>query len=139
MIGWVLIAAGFVGFLGQFVYFRRFALRIPDERLAQSTRTVMWGFLVSYAVMVLGGAIMGATGFWGTGPGGGAGVRPGGLPSPGMIGGGMALCVAGVAALVFACWTYRLLLKYTKAFEEAAVLAWEFAQQHLPPAPAMPA
>ena len=39
-------------YLGQLVYFRRLALRIPDQRLARSTTLVMWGSAVTAGPMI---------------------------------------------------------------------------------------
>jgi tetratricopeptide (TPR) repeat protein len=55
--GAVLAIVGIVAYFGEFIYLRRFAKRIPDNKLAQSTTAVMWGFVVAYAAIVLSGLI----------------------------------------------------------------------------------
>lgn len=122
----VLTLIGIVGFFGQFVYFRRFALRIPDEKLAGATRTVMWGFVVSYAVIILGAGIAALGGGFKAATGGGS-RSPSGGELAGLIGGGFVACAALVSLLVFVCWVYRLLLQYNWAFAEAAGQARAFA------------
>ena len=42
-----------IGFLAVFIYARRLALRIPNERLARHCRIVMWG-LTSLTILILG-------------------------------------------------------------------------------------
>jgi len=121
---WILVV---VGFLGQLVYFRRFALRLPDQKLANSTRTVMWGFAVSFAVVIAAVICMTATGAFSPGV-----VGTGRAATVALVAGTFAICAAVVALLVFMCWAYRLLLKYNKAFRTAADQARRFAQQHVP-------
>lgn len=131
--GMGLTLAGIVGFFAQFVFFRRFALRVPDARLADSTRTVMWGFVISYAVVVIAGLIAAISGIAAAGasPAGagtrsvrvglaGTGGAAGAGATAGLIGGGLLVCAGAVAAAVFTCWAYRLLLKYNKVFKLAA-------------------
>ncbi len=48
-----LTIVGLLACLGQFVYLRRFARRIPHAVLAESTTAVMWGFVVSSATLAL--------------------------------------------------------------------------------------
>ena len=133
-----LIVVGIVGFMGEFVFFRRFALRIPDEKLAGATRTVMWGFVVSYALIILGAGIAALGGGFKAATGGGSGAPSGGELA-GLIGGGFVACAALVSLVVFVCWAYRLLLRYNRAFAEAAAQARAFAAQYpenAAPAPA---
>ncbi|MCP4593203.1 MAG: hypothetical protein GY842_20900 [bacterium] len=107
----ILQLASVVGFFGQFVYFRRFARRIPDSRLARSTGTVMWGVVISLGISIVAGAAVGLSVYAGTG---------GGTFSLGAGVGSAFICVAGIGLLVFLCWAYRLLLRYVAAFTIAA-------------------
>ena len=110
--------AGLVGFFALFVYARRLALRIPDEALAKQTRTVMWGFIVSYAaIIVLVGIIAAATGFAPT-PGG----QPGGMGATG-VSAAVFICVGAVALLVFSIWAIVLAFSYRSRLRRAAEAA----------------
>ncbi|MEM6552054.1 MAG: hypothetical protein AAF750_07995 [Planctomycetota bacterium] len=80
---------GLIGYVALFVYLQGLAWRLPDEPLADSTRTVMWGVVLSSGVVFLLGLL---------------GVR-GGLA-------GLGMCAAAIALLVFALWTVYLLARY---------------------------
>jgi hypothetical protein len=64
--GHILSLGGVVAMLGEFVYLRRFARRIPNPKLAKQTTVVMWGFgsatVASFAVGIVT-AILGAMTF----------------------------------------------------------------------------
>lgn len=104
--------AGLVVFFGLFVYVRWLAFRLPDGRLAASTRTVMWGIVVSFGLlmMTLVLAALSAVG------GGAPGQGPLGVA---MIGG----CVGGLAIVVFSIWSLVLVVKYRRRFLIAAAQA----------------
>ena len=97
----------FVAAVGELVYFRRFALRIPDAGLAKSTRTLTWAWPISGAVYGLSLAAVALAG--GVGAGGGLTAALGGVG-----------CFLAVAMLVLVLWYVRLLGKYKNAFRDAA-------------------
>lgn len=99
--------------IGQFVYFRRFALRIPDEDLARSTTIVMWGLVFAGICALL---ISSTTVLF---------RSASALFSGGLFVGGA--CIVGVAALVFGIWYLVLLIRYSRAFSKAAREALENA------------
>lgn len=125
LVGSVLSLAAIGGFFGLFVCFRRFALRLPDGALARSTRTVMWGFVISYSLILVGVVVGAVSGAMAAGRGGGA---AGALPTM-RIPGVAVVVSAALVVLVFICWAYRLLLRYNRAFAEASRLAREFARR----------
>ncbi|MHC4609534.1 MAG: hypothetical protein ACYS7M_04225 [Planctomycetota bacterium] len=109
-----------VSVFGEFVYYRRFARRIPDESLVRSTTIVMWGMGISLAVIVVGlviGAAVAGVGVLAGAPGGGI---AGGAGLVGML---VFICAGGVGALVFTIWNIALLFKYKNAFAVAAASA----------------
>lgn len=110
---------GVVAVFGEMVYLRRFALRVPNEKLANATRIVMWGLTVMSVVgtgMVVLMQFFGPAAMVGA-PGGAAGTAPapGGVTFA-MIGLG---CVTGAAGLVFGIWQIVLVVQYKNAFTEA--------------------
>jgi len=114
VLGGVFQIAGIVAFFGLFVYFRRLALRIPDHDLARSTRTVMWGIVISYGALIVGGTLMAIFFYVGSGgTGGSAAAMFGGVLGCGVI----------VALIVFVIWTIRLLTHYRKALRAAEDIA----------------
>ncbi|MBI3834960.1 MAG: hypothetical protein HY287_11575 [Planctomycetes bacterium] len=122
--GALLQLAGIAQMFGEFVYFRRFARRIPDPKLEQSTSTVMWGLVISYAaILAVGtiGAVIGIMALTATTGLGGGGTPP--LP-PAAAGGivlmGFAGCFAGMSLFVFGIWYLVLLISYRQAFKFAA-------------------
>ncbi len=146
--------ARIVTMVGELVYLRRFALRIPDLRLAKSTRFLIWaipasalaaGILV-FAFMFLsktvpppapvsapiGAPISGVVAT--TTPAGGTPI-PMGATVYAILGGGA--CVFGLAYLVFSIWYVVLLFRYRNAFRDAAVesraLAVDAARTDPPP------
>ncbi len=110
----ILQMTGLVAMVGIFVYLRRFALRIPDGKLAQTTRTVMWGLVVSLSLVLLMALIAGAAG--------GALATPGAAASSGFLIAvlGSLGCIGGLGAIVFGIWNIRLLFRYRDAFKLAA-------------------
>lgn len=57
VLGGILGLAGVVAMFGELVYYRRFALRIPDAKLARSTRILLWAIPVTVGAVVLFGVI----------------------------------------------------------------------------------
>ncbi len=114
----VLSLAAVVAYFGKFVYLRRFALRIPNAKLARSTKIVMWGFVIGGGGVILVGfvglLVMVAAGFV---PGSGSAGTPVESIFAVLFRGTM--CVAGVSALVFAIWYLILLFDYRDAFRLA--------------------
>ncbi len=92
-----------------FVYARQLAMRIPDLQLADRTRLVMWGVVISYGLI----AIMSAIELLSVSAAGGAG---------GAAGMGLSVfgCAGGVGILIFGLWSLLLIDRYRKAFGEAA-------------------
>jgi len=126
----ILGLAGIVAMFGEFVYFRRFARRTPDEELVKSTTVVMWGFVTvsalgsvwSMAVVLFArAAAAGATGP-GTGTGG---VFLGFL----MFGS----YIFGLGFLIFGIWYIALLFRYHGVFKTASAQATQLQEQGTPP------
>ncbi len=134
IVGSVLSLAGVFVAWGELLYFRRFALRIPDYKLARSTTLLMWIAPITAALVIILGvvsafvfaAVPGAA--VAPAPGGSAVTvtlppGPGAAPAPGALG-GMALvagaCFFGALGLYLVLWYVRLLVKYRKAFRLAA-------------------
>lgn len=130
----VQIAAGILSLVGMFVawgellYFRRFALRIPDPKLAKSTKLLMWIVPITGALIIVFGVVtaLAVT----TVPGAPAAAAPGTsaitvtvAPGLGMgmgMGLGAGVCFFVVFALYLLLWYVRLLTEYRKAFRMAA-------------------
>ena len=119
-------AAGIGQYLGEFVYLRRFAERIPDNDLAASTRKVMLGMMTAIVIRVICRLTVAIVGL-GIGPGptpipiGTSRGAPFGTPLADslVILNGLA-GIAGVALLIFGLWYIRLLYRYRDAFREEA-------------------
>jgi hypothetical protein len=115
VVGAVLSLVGMFVAWGELLYFRRFAHRIPDPKLAKSTTLLMWvGPITGGLAIVLGLAFALTVG---AGPlAGAAGAR----------GRGMTMGLLPIACFFAAFLSYlvllyiRLLTKYRKAFKEAA-------------------
>ncbi len=58
MVGLISSVAGVIVMIGELKYFRRFAMRAPDLKLARSTRIVMWGLAVSTCATSVGGVLL---------------------------------------------------------------------------------
>jgi hypothetical protein len=111
----LLQVAGVVAWVGELVYFRRFARRIPDESLARQTGVVLWASSIGLGLMLVFGVAVALI----TGAAGATGTTT--APSPG----GMTLlvgpiCVVSVLAVVFMIWYVALLFRYRSAFAHAA-------------------
>ncbi len=141
--GQVLSLVGLVAAFGELLYYSRFALRIPDSKLARSTRTVMWGSTISWTVLIC----VGITGLL-------FGIPVGGMPARGApataappAGGGTAfavvtvlLLVAAVPLFVFFVWYVVLLVRYKRVFTTAVAEARAFGSSPdttVPPSSAM--
>ncbi|MBN2562185.1 MAG: hypothetical protein JXQ75_14775 [Phycisphaerae bacterium] len=116
----VLGLAGVVAQFGMFIYLRRFAMRIPNPKLAKSTTKVMWGLGIAVGIMsictivqALIRAFSGAP--WATQ-----------LP---FIVFRIAASVATIPLLVFGIWYVIILFNYRDAFRKAATQARQFATQ----------
>lgn len=118
------IPAGLLGLIGTFAlytYARGIAFRIPDEKLARSTRIVMWGMVVTLGFVFIAGvlgAIAAAT-VARTTPGAPAAAPPTGA----MVGLGAAASFGGCGVLIFGIWSLLLIDRYRKALNEAALIA----------------
>jgi hypothetical protein len=100
------IAAGIVGvvkLIALFSYARQMALRIPDHKMAKQCKVIMTGLLIMLAIGFVGGAAMRTSRAAG-------GVGP-------------AVCVIGLVSLILVLASIRLLLRFRKAFQEAARFA----------------
>ena len=119
-VGSVQHVIGLIGTFAVFVYARRLALRIPDERLARSTRIVMWGLV---GVMLVGRVAGLISPMWMIG----ASAPQQGLvalnaPGSGVMG---AVCAAALGCL--AIWTLILVVRYRRAMADArkqAMQSW---------------
>lgn len=108
-VGGTLGLAAVVEYFGEFVFLRRFARRIPDEALARSTTTVMWGIAIVAAVAMVGGLMAVLVG------GAAAGSRVGFAAGVAIVG-----CPVLIAGVVFLLMYIRLLVRYRDAFAAAA-------------------
>lgn len=114
---------GVVAYFGEFIYYRRFARRIPNARLARNTTTVMWGTVIALGLLALCGAIVALASLAG---GGEIALAITGLP----------LCGGLVALVVFGIWYIVLLVQYRTAFATAAEHARRFVDPtRFPPEP----
>ncbi len=105
-----------VAYFGTFVYLRRFALRIPNKKLALSTKRCMWGFIIATGAAVVFGLLAAFLG-------GATGTTPGVGFAAGI---GIVVCAAVAALLVFAIWYLILLFDYRNAFRSAMEQSREF-------------
>jgi hypothetical protein len=122
--GGVCMLAGVVQLLGELVYYRRFARRVPNPKLEKSTSTVLWGLPIMYGALVVGwgimllGALLAAQNTSASGP---SGVI--------IAGGGVFLCAGVVGLVILGIWYIVLLFSYRKAFQEAVSFAKQFVHQ----------
>ena len=135
-VGSVLALAGIVSLFGEFVYFRRFARRIPDEELARSTTVVMWGFVTISSLGTIA-AIVFALIVPFAAPGAAVGTAGAVAPpaGPGVLGGVLMFgtCIFGLGGLIFGIWNIALLFRYRGAFRTALAQAWQLEGEELPP------
>ena len=90
---------------GGFVYAAHLARRIPDEQLANTTRTVMWGLATCYGLVVALRLVVAFTG--GTA-----------MDSVGCVS-----ALLGLGMLVFGVWAILLVFRYSSALAYAAASA----------------
>lgn len=109
------------------IYARRLALRIPEEPLARSTRTVMWGFGITLLVVVVGGGAMAILNTVGPAAASAPALATTYSVGPATLGMGpgasaffAASCFVMALFVVFAIWSLRLIDRYRKAFHQAA-------------------
>lgn len=119
MLDFVGLLVAMVAYFGLFAYGRRLAIRMPDARLAQTTRAVMWGVAGGMAFLVLGG-VLAAVQSAAT-PGGPVG--PGGRGSRAPVLYALPVCAAMVVLLVCGVYTLVLLVKYRGRLKGAAYRA----------------
>jgi len=119
LVGAILQLALVVQMFGEFVYYRRFARRIPDRKLEQNTSTVMWGIVISYGVMFVGGviaAILGIGAVLTAASTGGTSSTAPAVAAGGVVLVGFTVCFAGIGGFVFGIWYIVLLFQYRQAF-----------------------
>jgi len=110
---------GVVAMAGEFVYLRRFARRIPDDKLADNTTVVMWGFCGTMVLMVILGAValtvsMGRMAAAGTGAANAPQPPTWAVGVMGLLG-----CGVLIGFLVFGIWNIVLLFQYHGALQNA--------------------
>ncbi len=116
LVTWIAALAGYATSIGELVYLRRFAIRIPDENLALSTKRFMTiGIFVVVLIFAVGMFIAVASGITSLGV---TAAAPSGSTLLLYLG-----CFSMVAMLVLFLWYIRLLTKYKDAFEVAAGVA----------------
>ncbi|HWE03582.1 MAG TPA: hypothetical protein VG326_14350 [Tepidisphaeraceae bacterium] len=112
----IVTAIGFSGNLAQLAYLRKLAMRLPDPSLAERARTLIWGFCISYGVLLVVGYIpllmMGASGKLA------AGSATSGIMLFGCVTG-----VSSIAVLVFGVMYLFMLGRFGERFEEQAAFA----------------
>jgi len=119
-LGGVFILVGIASYLGEFIYFRRFARRLPNDRLTRDTTVVMWGVVIGLGSFVLFGLIVALAGPAASGRAVGAVAT---LP----------LCGSLLALGVFGIWYIVLLLQYRLAFSAVAYQARQVFDVGQPP------
>lgn len=139
--------SGIVSLFGELVYFRRFAERVPDPKLAKSTKIVQWGATIALGLAMLFGLLVavfglgmrGTANVTVTATSGGVSMvttttppasatksaktgTPVTVPRPRAAGAALAVygCVFAVAGLVFGIWYLLLLMRYRRVFAKAA-------------------
>jgi len=58
IVSWILSLAGLIAAFGELLYLRRFAMRIPDEKLAKSTKILMWAIPIAGAFGIIVGIVV---------------------------------------------------------------------------------
>jgi len=102
--GGLLSLAVVVYLFGLLVYLKRMALRVPDEKLAKSTRVLMWGFAICVLLVILMAVIIEVL-------------------NPGYSGAMAAACVSIAVMVVLPIWYTVIIAKYNRRFAEAAKFA----------------
>jgi heme/copper-type cytochrome/quinol oxidase subunit 2 len=115
--------AGMVGTLAQLQYLKKLAARIPDDALAGRAQTIMWGYGVSYGIVMACGFISILI----LRPGMAPVITPGAGAGMGVMGAlavvGCFTFIAGIAALVFGIMYLFMLERYRRAFTDQAKAA----------------
>lgn len=101
-----------LGFVALFIYARSMALRFPDDRLARSTRLVMWGYLLPTACVDIAVLWDEAVAIFGS-------SVSVGMDTVSTI----VQMVFGVAIFVFGIWAIVLLFIYRHRLKQALALA----------------
>ncbi|MBI4719375.1 MAG: hypothetical protein HY763_16390 [Planctomycetes bacterium] len=112
VLGAGLSLAGFVATFGQLIYFRRFARRIPHEKLARSTGRLLWAgpiVLGIHAIAVLVLTLVFER------------MTPPPPEPPDILMG--TICSTTVFGLIFFVWYVLLLMRYRRAFATACTAA----------------
>ncbi len=115
---------------GELIYFRRFATRIPDEKLAKSTKYLLWTATICVACSSVIGMVLAIISGGQAQPSGIA-TQPAAPPTPGatLMAAG---CYAPFVLFVLFPWYVFLLLKYCKAFKAAAEQARTLTRDDTP-------
>lgn len=117
-IGIGLALAGLVATFGQLIYFRRFALRIPHEKLARSTRRLLWAAPIVLGIHAIALGVLLLVFERQTPP----------PPEPPDILMGT-ICSTSLFGLIFFVWYVVLLMRYRRAFARACAAARELQSQ----------
>jgi len=102
-----------VATFAQLDYLRKLALRIPDQSLAERSRMLMWGFGISYGLLILSGAAAGLIAI----------VFRGGANSGGFLVVGCFIGLVAIAALVFSIIYIIMLFRFRRQFADKALIA----------------
>ena len=97
--------------IGRFLYFRNFAIRIPDRKLIRTNAIVMWGYCTSTVLMEIMGILSMAFSELGT--------VPTGVPPPSFFIFYCSMGLLGLVLLGFTVWLFILLFRMRKAFRTA--------------------
>lgn len=99
----------------QLDYLRKLAMRIPDQELAERSRVLMWGFGISYGLLLLCGVAVGLIAVASRGAGA---VNSGGFMAVGCFAG-----LVAIAALVFGIIYIIMLFRFRRQFADKALIA----------------
>lgn len=142
LLGLISGATGLVVYVGEMVYLRRFALRIPDATLAGTTGTVLKGHIAATILLMVAGVLVGISlltsglpaAFSGSvsvsASSTGVQTATSGTGSPGAlaIAAGVLGVLGGIIAVVFGIWYLILVMRYRRAFlaaeKEATALSY---------------
>lgn len=108
----LLVVAGTVAVM---IYMRHLALRAQDRGLARQTSIVLWGNVISWSMIVLGGIIILVA------------IASGQASPAGLILGALCVCPSAIAILVFAIWWIVLLFFYHARFTKSLARARDFS------------
>jgi hypothetical protein len=120
VLGGMLALAGIVELIGQLIYLRRLARRVPDPALEKSTSVVLWGLPISTGVLLLAALVFALAAALTPAGGGALAVAGAGFTAVG--------CVLGAGILLFSIWYVVLLFQYRSAFkiaERQARVNWD--------------